>query len=677
MNIQKITKKLLVALLCYMPIAHAVASLFQPTEDFAFFFSGKYRPETFFARNANLLNDNNTQDKLYYSRHTLDVTLDTLYGKGTYGRNIAELKATLRNRAVWGDPSSVAPVTGATIVDLDAELAPHTHYIPRNILWMREFWLGFDIGEAVGLTFKNTQTFMIGAFPFLLGRGISLGEAYAVGPSTLGFYTDFNVDQFAWGAKFSGDIVKNTVSYDFYLAILKNNAGSISNNIEPIYAMEVGQRDNPERGFGSVSFVVAERLNWKVFDNACWGTLGFEPYMMYNHDPEQRVEFKADSESKLLTLGLASEYEGRRFALGFDTAMNLGRQRVRAWDRNKIEKQLRDGVETRVNSHVYVGLDPKNLNGVTNLDAYKAVHSPKIVVTPAGSLSNVGKQAQTLINTASQSESFNGDSIGFVPGFSAALPYIPNAVAPAQTNEFFNATNRFRNGYKNKYKGWMFVTDGALFFCNKDIQLAATAGIASGDDNPNFETIDGDYAGFIGLQEIYSGRRVRSAFFLNAAGKVRVPLSAPTTDQAPSRFAQLTSGFTNLVFWGTGLHYTPKKAKKRIVFNPNMYMYWQESPTHKFDVLAKKETDAFASTYLGTELNLFFDYYFFKDLKIFYVSSIFVPGQHFKDIKGKPFNARQLTLLTTRQITDPNDPGIPNIGNDLAFTLNIGLEYRF
>ena len=677
MNSRHFSIQLFAALFCYMPVTHAIISIFQPTPDFSFFVSGKYRPETFFAKNANLLNNNNTEDKLYFSRHTFDMTFDTLYGLETYKRNIAEFKATLRNRAVWGDPSSVSPIPGNAVLDLDAEVAAHSHFLPRNILWIREFWLGFDIGEAVGLTFRNPQTFMIGAFPFLLGRGISLGEAYAVGNSALGFYTDFNIDQFAWGAKFSGDLVRSILSYDFYVAILKNNAGSLTNNIEPIFQKEIGKHDRPERGFGNVSFVVAERLNWKVFDNSCWGSLGFEPYAMFNHDPEQRVEFAADAESKLLTLGLASEYEGSRFAFGFDTAMNLGRQVVRGWDRNKIEKQLRDGVEMRVNSHVYIGLDPKNLNGVTNHDPYKVPHSPKNVVTPMGNLSNVGKQAQTLINTTPKSESFNGDSIGFVPGFSADMPFIPNAVAPAQTDELFNAANRFRNGYKNKYKGWMFVTDGALFFCDKSVQLAATAGIASGDDNPNFETVDGDYAGFIGLQEIYSGKRVRSAFFLNAAGKVKVPLSAPKTNQAPSSFAQSTTGFSNLIFLGTGLHYTPKKAKKRIIFNPNLYMYWQDSPTHKFDVVAKKETDAFADTFLGTELNLFFDYYFFKELKVFYVSSVFIPGRHFKDIKGKPFNARQLAKLSSREITGPHDRNIPNIGDDIAFTLNIGLEYRF
>ena len=164
-----------------------LGALFQPTDDFSFFFSGKFRPETFYARNVSLLNDNNTEDKIYFSRHTLDITLDTLYGLGTYGSNIAEMKTTLRNRAVWGDPMSSSPVTPARIDDLGASDLTHNHFLPRNILWIREFWLSFDVGTAFGLTFNNPQNFKIGAFPFLLGRGISLGEAYAIGPATLVF----------------------------------------------------------------------------------------------------------------------------------------------------------------------------------------------------------------------------------------------------------------------------------------------------------------------------------------------------------------------------------------------------------------------------------------------------------------------------------------------------------
>ena len=679
MNLNKIWYFLCIAILILIPQqVFPLGALFQPTDDFSFFFSGKFRPETFYARNVSLLNDNNTEDKIYFSRHTLDITLDTFYGLGTYGSNIAEMKTTLRNRAVWGDPMSVSPVTPAKVDDLGASDSTHNHFLPRNILWIREFWLSFDVGTAFGLTFNNPQNFKIGAFPFLLGRGISLGEAYAIGPATLGFYTDFNIDQFAWAASFYGDIIKDVLHYDFYTAIIRNNTASIRKTIEPIYRQEFDRRECPERGFGSVNFLVAQRLQWYVFNNDCWGNLVLEPYGLFNHDPEQRVEFKADAESKLLTLGFAGEYEGPRFALGFDTAMNIGRQRVRSWDRNRIIKQLRDSLDMRVNSHVFVGLDPKNPGAVTNFDPYQVPHSPKnVVAVDDGNISNVGKEAEKLINTAPQGEFFNARAIGFVPDFSDDMPFIPNHVAPAQEDQFFNANNRFRKGYKNRYKGWMFVADGGLFFCNKDLQLAATAGIASGDDNPNFETIDGDFSGFVGLEEIYTGRRVRTAFFLGSAGKLQIPLSAPTTDQAPSRFAQLTSGFSNLVFWGTGLHYTPSDVKRRIVFNPNIYMFWQDKATKQFDPVTMMDVNSLANTFLGTELNLFFDYYMFRDMKLYYVSSIFIAGVHFTDIKGKPFNARQLHRLSSRHIDSRDADNIPNIGDDIAFTVNIGIEYRF
>lgn len=677
MNPNKMLRVLSVVVALLSQQLFPLGALFKPTDDFSFFFSGKYRPETFYASNVSLLNNNNREDKIYYSRHTLDITLDSFYGLGTYGYNIAEMKATMRNRAVWGDPMSVSPVTPTSIDDFGASEFTHSHFIPRNIVWIREFWLSFDIGPAFGLTFKNPQTFIIGAFPFLLGRGISLGENYATGNTTLGFYTDFNIDQFAWGASFYGDIVKDVLRYDFYTAILRNNAGSVSKNIEPIYEQEIGKRDCPERGFGSVNFLVAQRFQWNVFKNDCWGELLLEPYALFNHDPEQRVEFRADAESKLLTLGFAGEYEGPRFALGFDTAMNFGRQRVRSWDRNHLIRQLRDGVAMRVNSHVYVGLDPNNKDDVKNSDVYLAPHSKNVVSIVTNTVSNVGKDAQKLIDSAPQGEFFNGLPIGVVSGFATDMPYIPNNVSPALEDQFFNASNRYRNGYKNKYKGWMFVTDGALFFCDKDLQLAATAGIASGDDNPNCETIDGDYAGFIGLQEIYAGKRVRSSFLLGSAGKVQIPLSASRNVQSPSRFAQMSSGFTNVVFWGTALHYTPSFVKRRIIFNPNVYMYWQDRATHKFDPVKKVELDQFANTFLGTELNLFFDYYLFKDLKLFYVSSIFIPGGHFSDIKGKPFNSRHARLLESRKIESCDACNIPNIGDDIGFALNIGLEYRF
>ena len=79
--------------------------------------------------------------------------------------------------------------------------------------------------------------------------------------------------------------------------------------------------------------------------------------------------------------------------------------------------------------------------------------------------------------------------------------------------------------------GWQYLTD--LFgLYKKDLSAGVSAGVASGDDNPNIDTQDRVYSGFIGLQEIYSGgSRVRSAFVLGGAGKLPRPLSEPTSNE--------------------------------------------------------------------------------------------------------------------------------------------------
>jgi hypothetical protein len=60
-----------------------------------------------------------------------------------------------------------------------------------------------------------------------------------------------------------------------------------------------------------------------------------------------------------------------------------------------------------------------------------------------------------------------------------------------------------------------------------------------------------------------------------------------------------------------------------------------------------------------------------KPLKFFFVGSVFLPGQHFKDIKGKPLNDEQVGALDGVIID------IPTIGTDPGVTLNIGLQYSF
>jgi len=607
--------------------------------DVLFTFDGSFKPEMFAGVNTGLFNKNNIGNKIWFMRHTLDFNLGLSYGEETFGSSIINSKFNIRNKGVWGNPESIARTVEATIKDVDVVEGAHKHAIARHIFWMREAWLGFDLSHFLGLSFLNDHSFKLGLFPFALGRGISLGAAYAVGPELLGFYTDSAVDQFAPGALLHGDILEDQLSYDLYAATLHNRSTSLSETGLAILGQEYGRRETPQRGSGKINFVIASRLNWDVFKSDRYGKLHVEPYVLYNKDPEQRVQFQGDASSQLGTVGMAVDYTQDKFAFGFDYAFNLGKQKVKGWDRNTVTKENRDGHAVFINSHV---LDQ-------NGDKLLFVR---------------GNEAQQLIDCSPQDESENGKVIDIVDG------NVGTITGPVTLT---NSETRFRNPYTNKYEGWMFVADAGMWAYKKDLFLATSVWVASGDSNPNDETKDQQYSGFIPLQEVYSGDKVLTAFF----GKITRPLSAPTANQAPSKFASVTDGFTNLVSCGFSAKYEPQDVKTPYRIFPNALAYWQEKPTNKFDAKSGKELDALASTFLGVELNIFTHWMLVKDLKLFFVGAVFFPGAHFRQIKGKPLNPAQKRQLDRLDRTGFNEDRIPNLGADTAYTFNLGIEYKF
>src|SRR5579863_8817088 len=225
--------KSIIVVFCIMQAVMSVNSLRSEirgtSNDWEYIFSGVFKPETFYAKNPTWLNNLNPFDRSYLSRHVLDLSVDILYGAQTFGTKIAELLFQVRNKGIWGNPFSIASTTEADVKILEAiNGIPHSHAFPRHIFWIRQIWLQFNIGEAFSLPFGNVHTFTIGSFPFQLGRGIALGDAYAVGPEALGFYADSAIDQYAFGAKFSGELLTRMLSYDLYTAILQNNSSNLA-----------------------------------------------------------------------------------------------------------------------------------------------------------------------------------------------------------------------------------------------------------------------------------------------------------------------------------------------------------------------------------------------------------------------------------------------------------------
>ena len=607
--------------------------------DSIFELTTKLRIDGFYGKNLKLLNDDNPTDRILTpGGHTLDINWMYRYGRASHGYDVIKTKGTLRSKGTWGDPESIASTGFATIKDLDAVIGDHLHPIPVFFPIIRELWIEMVLNDVLSLNFAYRHYFTMGLFPFQLGRGIALGDAYATVPDFIGYNPANAVQQYAPAFKLSGALADNdALTYDLYAAILDNRSGTFDNVNLNILGQQYGHRFNQARGFGVLNYILAGRLRWFPYSEP-GKKLSFEPYALYDDEREQKLEFLGDASSKLGTFGLAMEGEFSDFEIGFDMAFNVGRQKVKGWDRNIIVKELRSAIPTFVNDKVFD-------NGT----------GKKALFIPAN---------QAIIDTSIRQADQNGQLI--------------------DASTLRNDINRFTDPYENRYKGSMMVFDMAYWLCRPDIKVAVATGFATGDENPNKDLndphdsdVDGEFEGFISLQERYSGTRVRSAFLLSGSGKLPRVLSFPSANLQGDRFPSSVSRFTNIVFVGSALWLKAHTCNHTWDINPNMLVYWQEHQTKAFDIAADQTSATkFARRYLGLELNIFLETMLMTDLKFFTVAGLFLPGGHFDDIKGRPLNKDQQKFLD-QLIKTGIANNVPLLGANRAYFLNIGIEYKF
>ncbi len=603
--------------------------------------SSRQRHEFFYGRNLRLLNNCNPTDRIIVpGRSTWDLNFLYRFGHASHGYDVVLAKIVFRTRYTWGAADTNALTSFSSIKFLDSVIGEHNHPIPLNLPLIRELWVQFVLSDVFGVNLSHRHYVVIGFFPFQLGRGIALGDAYATAPDLLGYNPEFAVQQYAPGVKLSGELIpENCLTYDAYVAILTNKASTFDDVNAETRSQIFCHRNDQARGFGALNYVIAGRLKWMPFNR---GThkLVLEPYALFDNQREQRVEVLDDATSMLGTFGLALEYECGDFEFGFDSAFNVGHQKVKGLDRNIITQELRTGIPFFVNSNVIAIAD----NPATNDLAGK-----KAVDVAAN---------QSIIDTSTQCANQNGQVI------SANLQ---------------NNNTRFRNPHTNHYKGKMFIVDAAYWLTRPGIKIAAAAGIATGDNDPNRHNNNGcdeDFEGFIGLQEVYSGTRVRSGFLLSGVGRIPRVLSFPDPDLTDERFPATVSRFTNIIFVGGAAWGKLQACAKTWDINPNILVYWQDHQAKVFENSSEGKSVRCASKFLGTELNVFIDTMLLRDLKFFFVAGIFIPGQHFKDIKGLPINKAQQRALERFDKTGiPNK--VPLLGDDTAFFINTGLEYKF
>lgn len=654
--------------------------------------------------NLALLNSNHDFDTYLYTQSLIDLSLQLHTPKEQTVKPI-DFKFTGRINTIFGNSGEIT-TTSEEFVKIGRAVTEtkHTHTIDRPLIWAKEAWIKIS-SESENIQCKT------GLFSKKIGLGLILGDGYKTGNPALINNTENFIDQYRPGIEFqlttNNQLLRLTGYYGMNLTTSSNieNQAAFSNGQELSGDQAPYTRVSPSPGKLQNNFIAALELDFSPNKKNCDKNydLNFKPFLLFNKDNKQHVEFEGDATSNLWTVGLCLNAEKDRFECNLEFGLNFGNQNVKAWDRNVVEEHARL-TQTHLFARTYGMIDNPSSAISDAIDS-----SGDWELSPAfpwPSEENRGLQFDGGIEYRDENPTLVNNDFLMPPN---------SGGAEVDMNHIFkNSYSRFRKAYTNNYKGWMLALDMSFKF-NDKLKLGFISGVASGDENPNdssekaflyrldstWETIrqdntNHDYAGFNGIQSLYSSKNVPSLFLLQAH-KLNRPLSQGPNITNPT--------FSNLGYLGIGLHYENKNSDRTIKFNPNLLFFATPSsvkfgydPT-VYDIFTTfllqtdstnyerfSSHDKTLSSMLGVELNMNFDF-MAKDILRFYATGgIFIPGSYYSDIKNLSYKnqGQNIPLKNQLQLSKLDVTGAENVDfytttllDNTAWYVKIGMEFNF
>ncbi|MFH1461931.1 MAG: hypothetical protein ABIF12_03225 [bacterium] len=627
-------------------------------------FGGKVKIEydTYF--NPVYLNSN-APDDFGFFKQTVDLTIDSVFGKQKYGHNALESYLRLRSKNKWGVVGAYKSTTSTEVKLSDISLGEHDHRASRPNPWFTDAWLQFSLNSVLNSQDEKIHYIKVGWFPFQLGRGVAFGPFYATVYEALGLFS-YYADASAPGISINGEIFKDKLWYDLYYSKFEDNTSSISDVMSTVNSQRVGRRSSPYRGEGKDDELWAAKLKIRPFDEDKAGRLDLEPYVYFNEASDQKVEIASDTKTQLGAYGIEARYKKNNFKVGGEVAFNYGQEKLYSIDRNKIQSvNLRTTGDIPQNNADFVD-EASNARGAGLL--YKGYSH---VLINGGDLN--GQSAPVIDN--SRDAAYNSANITKAAG---------DFYGPAgQPNILVNRSTRIRSEYRNKFMGWMGILD-ARYRVNNELKFSAEGGYASGDNDPHIEEVNKNYDGFVGLHELYMGKRVFAPLVLGERYIAR-PLGLVAGQREVDGFrAKVNGTFSDLKYIGLGATWQPELiVKNRFKVNPNLMFFWKDDHSYKYVIDANNpdnnqvsDTEK-ARSFMGAEFSVIFNYELLKDLTLGGIVSLFVPGSYYKDIKGVPLKNDFYRDVLTADLRNNIDPLNYRLSDDCSFYGVLSLEYKF
>ncbi len=616
---------------------------FKGANDVDLTFDGSSRVNYSRAYNVETLNSNEL-DRISSYNGRIELGTLVTYGKQKYGKAAIELAARLQQQYQAGRFDKVLGSNSSSVKIADSVVEVPGVSINATIPWVKSVHMKLLLNALMNREISTDHFVKVGLFGYELGRGIAYGDSYGTPKRYLGVYNGGS--NFApFGILFNGEMIKNRLEYEFYFARMEEKSSSYKDINARTKTHIVGNKRSGAAGVEIASDVFAANIKGH-YDTPRLGDIKTTSYVMYSKALDQRIEMPNDCESRLVTVGSGFEYEKGNFEFGGEVAFNMGAEYVYNIDRNVIG--LTGGYPgqedkvLRTYSHVVVLSEDDDIR---NEHAAPVVSEIKTAVDEY-----TGNENDATFKTDITSVSLDGGTLYSLK----------------------NKNNRFRSAYKNTYAGWMGVIDAAYNLKPANMTFSAAAGHASGDSNPNLVEGNKTYKGFIGLNENYAGKRVKSVLALGAR-KLQAPL---TVD--PNSKQIFDNSFTDLSFVGAGI--TWRLPKRDLEFSSNALVFFKDQRSLSYVYNSVADTGGFGSKfarrYMGLELNLSFEWKLLQGLSLLGETAVFLPGSFYKDVKGLPLDGSVVTLIDQADSTGFTQ-AVPRLGTDPQVVVGVALQYKF
>lgn len=386
-------------------------------EDVDFLLSGRFRQEGFLFDKALTLRDD-FNDKYGFNRTKVNIDISTQYGRRNYGLPAAQMHARLTAFPVWDAETTYTPILpqkiylNGTNYLKRAEIGEHDHEGPVPLMYLEEGWIKVNFDTFVS-RLKNEVSLQVGFFPFMVGRGVSLGDYPFTGVEFLGWERKGdigNATQRSPGVLLHVGLGRyNDAALEVYYSQSRNRMLGPDWTREPVKSrhLDLKRSTNPEdiqRGAWANQSILAVRGNCSLeLGTRNPSRLYWEPYFVHVSAPELKVEFEADASADLWTVGSMSEWTRGNWSVNFEMAGQFGTHTMHAIDRNQIivddayymetsanfdgdgdtiiptatgvagRLDERMGMPAKFNSHVLIGIKP-NVNDPSEYSPYPAYY---------------------------------------------------------------------------------------------------------------------------------------------------------------------------------------------------------------------------------------------------------------------------------------------------------------